>query len=101
MRLHALESRLARAGWHLQRQRGSHRHYRHEPSGARLTINVHGGVHSTLCWRHLAAIEADVRRLAERGQQEGVAWRAGFPPFPPAQRGNNTGNTGGATRRNE
>ena len=42
MRLTTLERWLSEHGWHLERMKGSHRHYRHTQSGQRVTIVAHG-----------------------------------------------------------
>ncbi len=71
MHLHTLERDLAHAGWLFVRQRGSHRHYRNA-HGERLTVSLHGGRHTALCWRQVAAIRRDLARMeANRGE-----WRA-------------------------
>lgn len=60
MTLSALDAHLKRRGLTFTRQRGSHRHY-HNALGQRLTVVANG---SRFDWRQLAAIEADLRRLA-------------------------------------
>ncbi len=62
MRLHRLERDLARDGWLISRQKGSHRHYRNA-RGQRLTVNVHGGAHTSLCWRRVEQVRRDLARL--------------------------------------
>jgi predicted RNA binding protein YcfA (HicA-like mRNA interferase family) len=61
LRLHRLEKFLQSRGYTLIRQRGSHRHYR-DPSGRRVTVTVHGGEHSQVCWRQVAAVARDIDR---------------------------------------
>ena len=62
MHLRRLERDLAKQGWHLARQRGSHRHYRNA-RGQRITVAQHAG--RELTWRHVQAIRRDVARLAD------------------------------------
>jgi len=76
MHLHEVERLLADHGYLLQRIRGSHRHYRHEQTGQRLTVTAHGGPHCQFNWRRLAQLRKDLRRLtaaadaAERNNAE-------------------------------
>ncbi len=63
MHLHDLEAQLARDGWLFHHQRGSHRIYRRASRGGHLCITVHGGAHTALCWRQIAAIRRELERL--------------------------------------
>jgi predicted RNA binding protein YcfA (HicA-like mRNA interferase family) len=65
MRLHRVERDLEAQGWLFLRQKGSHRHYRNQATGHKLTIALHGGAHTALCWRHVAAVEKDMERLRQ------------------------------------
>jgi predicted RNA binding protein YcfA (HicA-like mRNA interferase family) len=47
MHLHDIERELLRGGWRLARIRGSHRHYRQDESGRRLTVSIHSGPGAT------------------------------------------------------
>lgn len=62
MRLHTLERDLEAQGWLFLSQKGSHRHYRNA-RGQRLTVNVHGGAHTSICWRRVEQVRRDLRRL--------------------------------------
>jgi predicted RNA binding protein YcfA (HicA-like mRNA interferase family) len=69
LRLHQLERLLAARGYVFLRQRGSHRHYA-DPSGRRVTLSIHGGEHSQVCWRQVAAVARDIDRLAGTEQEQ-------------------------------
>ncbi len=62
MQLHDIERLLAEQGYRLERIRGSHRHYRHERTRQRLTLNAHGGKHCQFNWRRLAQLRKDLAR---------------------------------------
>ncbi|HEX9412752.1 MAG TPA: type II toxin-antitoxin system HicA family toxin [Ktedonobacterales bacterium] len=64
MRLHTLEAQLARDGWLFLRQKGSHRHYRNA-RGQRITVNVHGGAHTPVCWRRVEQVRRDLAQLID------------------------------------
>jgi predicted RNA binding protein YcfA (HicA-like mRNA interferase family) len=63
VRLHALERDLAAQGWHLHHQRGSHRIYRRDGCGGHITVSLHGGEHTSVCWRKVEQVRRDVERL--------------------------------------
>ena len=64
MRLADLEKWLETNGWHLERQRGSHRHYRHAASGHRVTVSAHG---SQLQPHEIDRFLHDLRKLGHLG----------------------------------
>lgn len=67
MRLPQLERELEDAGYLLSRVRGTHRHYRHQVTGQRVSFSYHraGRGDTGLSWRKCEMVLRDMRR-AER-----------------------------------